>query len=102
MKMMRPLLTAPLLGLLLAIPAWAGFDEGWAAYKRGDYATALRELGPLANQGYAKAQSNLGTMYDNGQGVVQDYVRAHMWYNIAASRGNKNGSMNRPGAVWFK
>ncbi len=37
----------------LTAPAWAGFDEGWAAYNRGDYATALREWRPLAEQGDA-------------------------------------------------
>ncbi len=31
-------------------------------------------------------QHNLGVMYQNGQGVTQDYVQAHMWYNLAASR----------------
>ena len=24
-------------------------------------------------------------MYDEGQGVVQDYVQAYMWYNLAGS-----------------
>ncbi len=32
----------------LTAPAWAGFDEAAAAVGRGDYATALRELRPLA------------------------------------------------------
>ncbi len=45
---------------LLATPAWAGFAEGVAAYERGDYATALREWRPLAEQGDAEAQYNLG------------------------------------------
>ena len=39
------------------------FDEGMAAAKRGDYATALREWRPLADQGEARAQHNLGVMY---------------------------------------
>ncbi len=39
----------------LTAPAWAGFDEGVAAYQRGDYATALREWHPLAEQGGANA-----------------------------------------------
>jgi TPR repeat protein len=26
-------------------------------------------------------------MYVNGQGVVQDYVRAHMWFNLGAVSG---------------
>ncbi len=34
-------------------------------------------------------------MYENGYGVLQDYIRAHMWYNIAASSGNKMASNNR-------
>ena len=70
----------------LTAPAWAGWDEGVAAYKRGDYATALREFRPLAEQGDAHAQFNLGGMYERGRGVPQDYVQAHMWFNLAASR----------------
>ena len=27
-----------------------------------------------------------GVMYDTGRGVPQNYVQAHMWYNLAASR----------------
>ena len=30
----------------------------------------------------------LGIMYEQGDGVTQDYVRAHMWYNVAAAQGN--------------
>ena len=39
-----------------------------------------------AAKGIFFAQSNLGRLYENGQGVPQDYVVAHMWYNLAASR----------------
>ncbi len=48
--------------------------------------TALREWRPLAEQGNANAQFNLGTMYANGQGVPQGDTQAHMWFNLAASR----------------
>jgi TPR repeat protein len=41
-----------------------------------------------AEQGNAKAQYNLGYMYAIGQGVTQEYVFAHMWFNIAASAGD--------------
>jgi hypothetical protein len=41
--------------------------------------------GLVAAQGDARGQTNLGLMYENGQGVVQDYVRAHMWFNLGAS-----------------
>jgi TPR repeat protein len=32
------------------------------------------------------AQSNLGLIYENGQGVTQDFLRAYMWINLAASK----------------
>ncbi len=37
-----------------------------------------------AEQGDASAQYGLGSMYYNGQGVPEDHVQAHMWYNLAA------------------
>ena len=53
-----------------------------------DYKEAARPLYRLAaEQGNANAQYNLGAMYGNGQGVVQDFIYAHMWFNIAASNG---------------
>ena len=39
-----------------------------------------------ADQGHAGAQFNLGAIYYSGQGVPQDYVEAHKWRNLAASR----------------
>ncbi len=86
----------------LTAPAWAGFDEGVAAFNRGDYATALREFRPLAEQGNARAQYNLGVMYENGRGVPQDYAKALQWYRKAAEQGvalaqNNLGVMYRKG-----
>ncbi len=72
----------------LTAPAWAGFDEAVAAYQRGDYATALREWRPLAEQGNADAQLFLGVMYDRGLGVTRDYAEAARWYRKAAEQGN--------------
>ena len=60
------------LALLLALGAplaHAGFDEGHAAYQRGDYATALKELNPLAHAGDAAAQTAMGVLYRTGHGV---------------------------------
>ena len=45
----------------------ADLQKGLTAYKSGDYATALREWKPLAEQGDARAQYNLGQMYYNGE-----------------------------------
>jgi S1-C subfamily serine protease len=60
--------------------------DGVVAYNSGDYDTALRELRPLAEQGNAYAQVYLGLMRYLGDGVPQDHVLAHMWFNVAASR----------------
>ena len=38
-----------------------------------------------AEQGNSFAQSNLGFLYANGQGVRQDYVQAYKWFSLAAS-----------------
>jgi hypothetical protein len=80
--------------LLLASPAYADFDEGVAAYNRGDYATALREFRPLAEQGHAKAQYSLGRMYHLGRGVPQDYVEAVKWFRAAAEQGHAFAQQN--------
>ena len=45
---------------LLPASVYADFQEGWAAYENGDYATAFAEWEPLAEQDNAAAQSNLG------------------------------------------
>ena len=39
--------------------------------------------------GGRKAQFNLGVMYANGEGVLEDYVLAYAWWNLAAARGHK-------------
>jgi hypothetical protein len=75
--------------------AYAGFEEGVAAYQKGDYSTAFKEFKPLADQGDARAQDLLGDMYELGMGVTQDYVQAHMWFNIASANGNANARKNR-------
>jgi len=52
-----------------------------------DYEQAVTWYRMAANQGYAKAQSNLGVMYDKGHGVKQDYNQAVKWYHKAADQG---------------
>ncbi len=52
--------------LALANIAFAGFDEGLIAAKRGDFKTAFSVWHPLAEQGDSNAQFNLGLMYGKG------------------------------------
>ncbi len=73
--------------VLVAAPAWADFEAGLEAFDQGDYATALKELRPLAEQGDAPAQNTLAWMYLNGHGVPQDYAQAAYWFRRAAEQG---------------
>src|SRR5580765_7101029 len=64
------------------------WEDGMAAYNRGDYVPAIRLFRPLAEQGNPKAQSVIGVMYRKGQGVAKSSVRAFMWFGLAAKRGD--------------
>lgn len=80
--------------LCIAIPARAGFEEGWAAYQRGDYATAFGELAPLAEQGHADARNYLGLIHAGGRGVPRDGAEAVRWLREAAGQGHVAAMFN--------
>jgi TPR repeat protein len=87
--------TAFLLCTAVATPAMAqNYAEGLEAYQAGDYETALQEWRPLAEQGNVGAQFNLGIMYRNGNGVIQDNAEAANWYRLAAEQGNADAQYN--------
>ncbi len=87
MRLLKLLLVVMACGV--AALALAGpYEDAATAYYKGDYATALRVLRPLAEQGEAQAQNNLGAMYAKGQGVPQDYAAAIVWYRKAAEQGD--------------
>jgi uncharacterized protein len=72
--------------LAFGLPAQADYATGYAAFQRGDYALALQEWQPLAVQGMAVAQFNLGILYAKGLGVPQDYMMAAKWFRQAAEQ----------------
>ena len=75
--------------------AWAAdFDKGLAAARAGDFATALAEWKPLAEQGDAVAQFYLGVMYANGEGVLEDDKEAVKWFKLAAEQGYAKAQYN--------
>ncbi len=47
----------------------------------------LKQLEAAAWLGGTKAMYELGKCYEDGVGVTQNYVQAHLWYNVASSRG---------------
>src|SRR5262249_8326438 len=90
----RAVITAVVLCLGLAAPVAAAFEDGLDAYRRGDYATAMRRWRPLADKGNADAQSRLGFMYQNGRGVPQNDAAAVSLYRKAADQGHAPAQVN--------
>jgi TPR repeat protein len=68
-------------------PLRADFETGLKAYNSGDYATALKEWQPLADQGEPHAQYNVGLLYARGQGMPTDFAKAADYYRKAADQG---------------
>jgi TPR repeat protein len=64
------------------------WEDGMAAYNRGDYVPAVLVFRAMAQQGNAKAQAALGVMYRRGQGVSRNPARAFVWFSRAAAQGD--------------
>lgn len=96
----KPQMSAIWAALLLATaaPAWADnttqFEQAMAAYNAGNYKQAFHLLQPLAQQGDAMAQNNLGLMYRDGQGVAKNDKQAVAWFQKAANHGDAAGQHN--------
>ena len=72
-----------------AVPAAASADyqAGRDAYDNQDYAAAFENWTSAADSGDAQSQFALAKLYEQGQGVPQNFVRAHLFYNLAGSKG---------------
>ena len=80
---------------LLVRPAAAGqYEDGTAAYHRKDYQTAIKLWKPLAEQGDARAQYDLGVLDAKGRGVPQNYAKAVKWFYKAAEQGYAKAQYN--------
>lgn len=80
---------ATLIGVAVAPAAHAdSLARGTAAYSRGDYVRAARELTPLASRGNPKALGLLGFLYENGFGEPQSYDAAADFYAQGAVQGD--------------
>ena len=117
MKLKRAIAAIVLVSAVAAPLAAGTFEDAVDAHARGDYAKALRLIRPLANDGNATAQFNLGVMYLTGRGVQQDYSAAALWFRKAAEQGyaraqSNLGTLYRDGqgvaqndteaALWFR
>ncbi len=57
--------------------------------RKRDVKAARMWFEKAANHGFAGAQYNLGNIYENGEGVPQDFMRAYMWFYIAREQGHE-------------
>ncbi len=89
-----------ILGFGIEQPA-QGVDAAYAAYQKGDYASALRFARPVADQGESRAQSLLGLIYLNGHGVQRNDPEAMKWYRRAADQGDA-GAQLKIGDMYFE
>jgi uncharacterized protein len=74
---------------------WVGFH--WLGGIRfvEDVEEGLRWYHKAAAQGHIGAINGLGSMYQDGYKVPQDFVLAHAWYNIGASLGDEKAKWER-------
>ncbi len=64
------------------------YEDGKAAYDRGEYTVALELYRQAAESGIADAQLLLGFLYFNGETVGKDYANALKWFTKAAGQGD--------------
>jgi TPR repeat protein len=122
-KLLRALLIGVMLTAISGIVRAGAFEDGVAAYQRGDSAIAPSVQGNAkvrfpfavmydtarvtqdprelvkwyriaAEQGDADAQINLALMYYKGQGVAQNYSEAVKWFRLAAEKGLEYAQLN--------
>jgi uncharacterized protein len=96
--MHKIILLAAALAACLAVPAPAQpLKDGARYYEQGDYARALAAWRPLAVQGNAEAQNNLGLLYLDGKGVPANLAEAVRYFQLSAAAGSALGQNNLGG-----
>jgi TPR repeat protein len=79
-----------------ATAAMAGpFEDGAAAFRRGDYHAAMENWRGLTSDPIV--QNDFGIMYKDGKGVPQNYATAVQWFSRSAAAGNSLGQNNMGG-----
>ena len=89
---MKKLVTA--LFLIFATAACTGYyEDGMAAFRKGDHTTAERLFKKGAEQADSKSLSALAQMYLFGKGVLQDYAEAARLFTLAAKQGDSGAQL---------
>lgn len=75
--------------------ASADYNDGMRYFEQQEYRQALQQFRDAAKRGDPDAQYMLGRLSAAGNGTTQDFVQAHKWYNLAASRGHRHAAEAR-------
>ena len=89
--------------LFAAAPGHAArnpYNDGLAAYRAGNYASAFKTLTPLAQKKDRRAMYLLGVMYEHGQGVARDLPMAAAWYQSSADAAYAPSQYNLGRMYW--
>lgn len=81
-------------GIDLSVAERGIFNYSVENFSNESYANAYEGFRELADRHSTVSQYFLGVMYLKGYGVLQDFIQAHIWFNIAASRGNKKARVH--------
>lgn len=88
------LLVLAVLAVMTVEAVAENLNDALVAYSKGDYVTAAKLLKPMAANGDAKAQYNLGVLYLKGKGVPQNDKEAAILFRRAADKGNTDAQCN--------
>lgn len=93
---MRRRLPVLLLAFFALVPPASAleFKDGLDAYRRQDWATAIKVFTLLADRGDARSQFALAMMYDRGEGLATDDRKALEWYTKSAEAGYDKAQLN--------
>jgi TPR repeat protein len=91
---MRMTVLAALAAAALAACSGPSFNKGVDAYKAKDYAGAMAQWRPIADNGDAQAQNNVGSLYREGLGVKADAAEASRWFAKAAAQDYADAQAN--------
>ncbi|MGO4440561.1 tetratricopeptide repeat protein [Rhizobium sp. RAF56] len=75
-------------------PAADAMADALQAANAGDYSRALSIWEPLAREGVARAQNNIGACFAEGLGIPRNREMALKWLTLAATAGDPVGQRN--------
>ncbi len=81
-------------GLMIGLAAWAGMAAAAQAQAQADLTPQQKDVAQKAIGGDAQAQSDVGMMYYNGDGLPRSDAQALEWFRMSATQGNPAGEYN--------